>query len=126
MIFLSAHRKGQEQFLKTAWKIDKDFGEGNVNIDKDIYREKETLFYNENTPTQKEEEYQNLLLEFLKEKRNNIEIKNFGLDNGFLTTHTTKILNKIKEELNIDYHNGSKRSFHLDNKEIKVHIELKK
>ena len=125
LIFISAHRKGQEQFLKTAWKIDKDFGEGNINIDKDISREKGTLFYDESAPTQKEKEYQNLLLEFLKEKRSNIEIKNFGLDNGFLTKHTSVILKENKNKLKCEYC-GANSGFHLDKKEIKVYIELKK
>ncbi|HDZ5125122.1 TPA: three-Cys-motif partner protein TcmP [Campylobacter jejuni] len=125
LIFFSAHRKGQEQFLKTAWKIDKDFGEGNINIDKDISREKGTLFYNKNIPTQKEEEYKSLLLEFLREKRNNIEIRNFGLDNGFLVKHTNVILKEIKNKLKCEYY-GANFGFHLDKKEIKVYIWLKK
>lgn len=126
LIFISTHRKGQEQFLKTAWKIDKDFGEGNINIDKDFSREEGSLFYDKNIPTQKEEEYQKLLLDFLREKRDNIEIKKFGLDNGFLPTHTTKFLKKIQNKLECKYTNDTKSGFHLDKKEIKVYIELKK
>lgn len=125
LIFISTHRKGQEQFLKTAWEIDKDFGEGNINIDKDISRIKGTLFYDESAPTQKEEEYEGLLLKFLREKRSNIDIKNFGLDNGFLIRHTKKILTKIKKDLEIYYCNGSKHGFHLDKNKKVLDIKLK-
>ena len=44
IIFISNHRKGQEQFLKTAWTIDKDFGEGNKNLDRNITKDKGSLF----------------------------------------------------------------------------------
>ncbi len=125
LIFISTHRKGQEQFLKTAWEIDKDFGEGNINIDRDIYRDKKGLFYNEDIPTQKEEEYKNLLLEFLKDKKSNIEIKDFGLDNGFLTKHTKKILKEVKDNLDYEYCDDAKTGFHLDDKKEKVYIKFK-
>lgn len=125
LIFISTHRKGQEQFLKTAWKIDTDLGEGNINIDKDFSREEGSLFYDKNIPTQKEEEYQKLLLDFLREKRrDNIEIKNFGLDNGFLTTHTAKFLKEMQDDLECKYCNNANSGFHLSDKEIKVYIGL--
>lgn len=125
LIFISTHRKGQEQFLKTAWKIDKDFGEGNTNIDKDICKEKGSLFYDEDAPTQKQEEYKSLLIEFLKDKKSNIEIKNFGLDNGFLTKHTKKILKMVKDNLDCEYCDDAKSGFHLDDQEEKVYIKFK-
>lgn len=125
LIFISSHQKGQEQFLKTAWRVDSDFGEGNVNIDRDFVREKDTLFYNKDEQTDKERKFEQLLLEFLKEWRSNIDIKTFGLDNGFLTNHTNKILNDLKNRLECEYCENSKRGFHLNEKNVKAKIRLK-
>ena len=125
LIFISTHRKGQEQFLKTAWKIDENFGEGNKNIDRDFTKDETSLFYEPNEPSEKERRYAELLKEFLKEQRSNIEIKYFSLDNGFLSRHTNKILNSLKNHLECEYCNNAKRGFHLDRDEVKVKVRLK-
>lgn len=125
IIFISNHRKGQEQFLKTAWAIDKDFGEGNVNLDRDITKDKGSLFYSNVEPSEKEKRYKTILIEFLKEYRTNIEIKDFGLNNGFLPKHTNKIFKEIQNNLDCKYYNDTKKGFHLDDKEIKVKIRYK-
>lgn len=125
LIFISKHIKGQEQFLKTAWAIDTDCGESNKNLDRDITKDKNSLFYDANEPSKKERKYKESLIDFLKEAKSNIEIKNFGLDNGFLPTHTHKILKEIKENLECKYFNGAKRGFHLDKDERKIEIRYK-
>lgn len=95
LIFISTHQKGQEQFLKTAWAVDKDFGEGNRNLDRDYTRDRNSLFYNNSELSEKEKRYKELLIEFLQKARTNIEIKTFGLNNGFLSSHTRKLLQEI-------------------------------
>lgn len=125
LIFISNHRKGQEQFLKTAWAIDTDCGEGNKNLDGDFTKDKSSLFYDTNEPSEKEKKYKENLIDFIKEAKSNIEIKNFGLDNGFLPTHTHKILEEIKENLECKYFNGAKKGFHLDNKKDEKKIEIR-
>lgn len=116
IIFISNHRKGQEQFLKTAWTIDKDFGEGNKNLDRDITKDKGSLFYSNIEPSEKEQKYKTILIDFLKEQRTNIEIKNFGLDNGFLPKHTNKIFKEIQNNLKCEYFNDNEKGFHLYDK----------
>lgn len=125
LIFISMHQKGQEQFLKTAWTIDKNFGEGNKNIDGDITRDKGSLFYDKNEASEKEKRYKELLIDFLKEWKSNTDIRSFSLDNGFLTKHTNKILEKLKNDLECEYCKSSKRGFHLNEQDIKVRIRLK-
>lgn len=122
IIFISNHRKGQEQFLKTAWTIDKDFGEGNKNLDRDITKDKGSLFYSNIEPSEKEQKYKTILIDFLKEQRTNIEIKNFALDNGFLPKHTNKIFKEIQNNLKCEYFNDNEKGFHLYDKKIKVKI----
>ncbi|TLD86572.1 three-Cys-motif partner protein TcmP [Helicobacter sp. MIT 05-5294] len=122
LIFISSHQKGQEQFLKTAWKIDGDFGEGNKNIDRDITKEKGTLFYDKDAVSEKEKRYKELLVDYLKECRSNIDIKTFGLDNGFLAKHTNVILQDIKNNLQLQYYNNAKSGFHLDDDKLKVKV----
>lgn len=124
LIFISNHQKGQEQFLKTAWTVDKNFGEGNRNLDRDYTRDKSSLFYDNNALTKKEKIYKEILIEFLKEARTNIEIKAFGLDNGFLSSHTRKLLQEIQNNLECNYHNGATRDFHLDNDNLKVTVKF--
>ena len=125
IIFISNHRKGQEQFLKTAWTIDKDFGEGNKNLDRDITKDKGSLFYSNIEPSEKEQKYKTILIDFLKEQRTNIEIKNFGLDNGFLPKHTNKIFKEIQNNLKCEYFNDNEKGFHLYDKKIKLKIRYK-
>lgn len=122
IIFISTHQKGQEQFLKTAWRVDTDFGEGNANIDRDLTRENGTLFYDKSAQTNKEKKFEESLREFLKEYRSNLEIKAFSLNNGFLLTHTNKILEKNNKCLEYKYYGKAKRGFHLNNKEKKVEV----
>ena len=125
LIFISHHQKGQEQFLKTAWVVDKDFGGGNRNLDRDYTKDKGSLFYSGDEPSQKYKRYKNILIEFSQEARTNVEIKSFSLNNGFLSTHTNTILKEIEQNLECKYHNGAKRSFHLDNIDEKVSIRYK-
>lgn len=125
LVFFSTHPKGQEQFLKTAWKIDEDFGEGNCNIEGDYEKDRNSLFYNPNTPSQKNQRFKEELKNYLKETRSNSEIRQFSYNCGFLTTHTQKILEEIKNDLDIHYYNGSVRGFHLTSKDKKVTIRLK-
>lgn len=126
LVFFSTHPKGQEQFLKATWKIDKDFGEGNCNIDQEDYeKDKTSLFYNPNTPSQKAQKFEEELKNYLRTTRDNKEIRQFSYNYGFLTTHTQQILEKIKNDLEIKHYNGSSRGFHLADKDKKVTIKLK-
>lgn len=126
LIFISTHQKGQEQFLKTAWSIDKDFGEGNKNIDRDYKKDRGSLFYDKDCLSTKEENYTRDLREFLIAPKTNLEIRAFSFDNGFLTKCTNKILYSIHNNLSCEYCNEAKKGFHLgENKEIKVRISLK-
>nr|WP_249205527.1 three-Cys-motif partner protein TcmP [Helicobacter anatolicus] len=125
LVFFSNHIKGQEQFLKTTWKIDKDFGEGNCNIEGDYEKDKNSLFYNPDTPSLKIQRFKEELKNYLKETRSNSEIRQFSYNCGFLTNHTQEILKEIKNDLDISYHNGSVRGFHLIDEDKKVTIKIK-
>ena len=63
-------------------------------------------------------------MNFYKEYRTNIEIKDFGLNNGFFPKHTNKIFKEIQNNLDCKYYNDTKKGFHLDDKEIKVKIKM--
>lgn len=125
LVFFSTHPKGQEQFLKTAWKVDENFGEGNCNIEGDYEKDKNSLFYNPDTPSQKLQKFEEDLKTYLEIARNNKEIRQFSYNCGFLTTHAQEILEKIKNNLEIMHYNGSIRGFHLKDKDKKVTIRLK-
>lgn len=125
LVFFSNHQKGQEQFLKAAWKVDATFGEGNCNIDADIEKDEKSLFYNPDTPSLKFQKFEEELKDYLKETRSNTDIREFSFNHGFLTTHTQKILEKNKHDLEIRYY-GNKRGFQLREKEKLLDIKLKK
>nr|WP_229204335.1 three-Cys-motif partner protein TcmP [Campylobacter anatolicus] len=125
LIFFSEHRKGQEKFLKAAWKVDPANGEGNKNLHNDFYKQEGSLFFDENYPTSKMENYKQDLMEFLKEYRNNIEIKYFSLDMGFLTKHTNAILKKLETNNKIDRIGGKDKAFYLSEENEKMKIRLR-
>lgn len=126
LIFISSHQKGLEQFLKTAWKIDPDFGESNKDsgINKDLTKDKGSLFYNTEEP-EKIKSFRSDLLEFLRDFRDNRDIKAFGLEKGFLTRHIRAILEDNKNNLECNYFDGAKSNWHLDDEDKKVEIRIK-
>lgn len=126
LIFFSEHRKGQEKFLEAAWRVDPENGEGNKNLHKDFYKQKDSLFFDEKFPTSKMENYKQDLLEFLKDYKSNTEIKNFSLDMGFLTKHTNKILKDLEANKEIERIGGKEKAFYLNEKEEKIKIRLKR
>ncbi|MBR8461447.1 hypothetical protein KDE12_01095 [Campylobacter sp. faydin G-105] len=125
LIFFSEHRKGQEKFLEAAWEVDPANGEGNKNLNNDFYKQEGSLFFDENSPTSKMENYKQDLMEFLKEYRNNIEIKYFSLDMGFLTKHTNAILKKLETNNKIDRIGGKEKAFYLSEENEKMKIRLR-
>lgn len=124
LIFFSTNQRGQEKFLEAAWSVDTDGGEGNKNLTKDLSRDKETLFYNLDEPTSKEENFIENLRRFLAKWRSNLDVREFSLNGGFLPKHTNKFLSSFND-LECQYFNVT-RGFHLSNdKEIKVEMRIK-
>jgi three-Cys-motif partner protein len=97
LIFGSNSPLGLEKFLSTAWKLDKNTGEANFNIDSDpILQGKMSLFPEDNV-VKKVELFKNNLIDFLKESpRTNKEVFLFTLESGFIPTHSVEILKKLQ------------------------------
>ncbi|MGH1600821.1 three-Cys-motif partner protein TcmP [Campylobacter majalis] len=125
LIFFSEHRKGQEKFLEAAWKVDPVNGEGNKNLHNDFDKQEGSLFFDENSPTSKMENYKQDLIDFLKDYKSNTEIKNFSLDMGFLTKHTTSILRELEANKKIERIGGKEKAFYLTEKNEKIQIRFK-
>lgn len=97
LIFGSNNPLGMEKFLNAAWRIDKNTGEANFNIDKDrIITTKQLSFFEEDNKIQKVDLFERNFTEWLKEnERTNEEVYLFTLENGMTTKHAVKILKQL-------------------------------
>lgn len=98
ILFGSTRLYGIEKFLEATWKIDTISGEANYNIQNDDWYGL-TLFENQGG-YKKENEFFDKLDEFLyQEKRvSNMQIREFALTNGFLTSKANEHLQNLKKE----------------------------
>lgn len=130
LLFVTTNKTGQKKFLKAAWKIDPINGESNKFDREDIEKDKTGLFYNPDTLPLKFQRYKESLIDFLQTEKTNIEIYDFGLDEGFLPKHTNEILEKLEanNEIFIESIGDKKRRknyYYIDNREEKIKIRLK-
>jgi three-Cys-motif partner protein len=98
LIFGSGSLYGLEKFLRVCWAIDPKTGEANYNIDKDDFRDEESLFKELNVIHKKEEFQRNLIAEIKKGGKTNNDIYKYCLENGFLPTHVNDIFKKLQKE----------------------------
>lgn len=104
LIFGSNHPYGLEKFLKVCWKIDKQRGEANFDIDKEkINPNAPSLFEQFNKPTKRqvfEEDLEfNILQKILK---TNYEVYLFTLESGFLLRDANEIIRKLVKSSKIE------------------------
>ena len=75
--------------------------------------------------------YKESLIDFLQTEKTNVEICDFGLDEGFLPKHTKSILEDLNNENNLiiehieNIATTEKIYYYIDNKEEKIKIRLK-
>jgi three-Cys-motif partner protein len=102
IIFGSNHLLGIEKFLKTCWGIDKERGEANFDIDEDKITAQLDLFKPDQKPKKVEVFETDLKDRILKkELMNEKEIYLFTILNGFLPSHTRKIVTDLVKERKI-------------------------
>lgn len=97
LIFGSNHTYGLEKFLRVCWRIDKQRGEANFDIDKErINPSAPSLFEQYNKPTKRqtfEDELETNVLQ--KRLRTNHQIYLFALESGFLPKDANNIIKKL-------------------------------
>jgi hypothetical protein len=94
LFFFTNHSRGAEKMLNTKWNLDAERGKGFR-----LGTFNQTTLYNGIEGSN----YPRLLLNFITEedKVTNSDIYEFGLENGFLPTHSNKTLNQLKSEKKI-------------------------
>lgn len=114
LIFGSGHVLGIEKFLTTCWSIDRDRGEANFDIDDDnIIPGQVELFTGRVRNPKKVDSFERELKEGILngQLKNDKEIYLFTLTNGFIPSHSRKVLTKLMSENTI-----SKCSLNLSNR----------
>ncbi len=123
MFFFTSHKYGFEKFLEAKWKIDEEEGRGWSPI----LTSNNLFSLVENKPlTDKFEE--NLKL-FISNKRTNIEIHDFTIENRHLIPHANSILVELQNKglLNVDRIDkvkSRKNAFYLGWSDIKSNIPI--
>lgn len=122
LIFGSGHVLGIEKFLTTCWNIDTERGEANFDIDDDkILKGQFDLFTNDIKKPKKVDLFE-------KELRDNILNKSlvtdkaiylFTITNGFLPSHSKKIISQLIKENKIQ-----KSNFNLSTKVCKLNAVI--
>lgn len=89
LFFFTSHVKGFEAMLDSKWKLDSQAGKG-FRIEKSGNLFDTTISF----------EYPDLLSEYIKKKQSvtNGEVYLFGLENGFLPTHSVAIMKQWQKE----------------------------
>lgn len=105
LIFGTNHTLGIEKFLSVAWKVDKQRGEANFDIDNDqISESAPTLFTEMNIPTKKQTFDKKLVEQILTSQlKTNKEVYLFTLMEGFLLKEANTVLKRLKNEKKIDF-----------------------
>lgn len=103
LIFGSNHTYGIEKFLKICWKMDRQRGEANFDIDKDKINPSTPLLFPElNKPSKRrvfEEDLETQVLS--KSLDTNYKVYLFTLDNGFLPKDANEVLRRLEKERKI-------------------------
>ncbi len=105
LIFGTNHTLGMEKFLSVCWRIDKQRGEANFDIDKEnIIPERPTLFDDYNIPNKRQLFEKELKENILNKKlQSDIDIYLFTLNSGFLFKDTNKVLSDLKNKIQFDF-----------------------
>ncbi len=118
LIFGSGHVLGIEKFLTTCWNIDKERGEANFDIDDDKIKQGQfDLFTNEVQKPKKVDLFEKELREKILSKAltTDKEIYLFTVTNGFLPSHSRKVISQLIKENKIQ-----KGNFDLSTKVCKA------
>lgn len=105
LIFGSSHVLGIEKFLTTCWRIDKDRGEANFDIDNDhIQKGQIDAFTGEVAKPKKVELFEKELSERICSSyiKNDKEVYLFTITNGFLPSHANKVVKGLIEKNKIE------------------------
>ncbi len=97
IIFGSSNLLGLFKFLEICWKQDIIAGEANYPIEDDdfLYAGQLSLNSEENVP-RKLDRFKSALIQFLKQRRNNIDLFPFCLEHGFLPKHINAIIKQLR------------------------------
>lgn len=121
LFFFTSHIYGFEKFLEAKWGIDEEEGRGwtpGFN--------KQDLFSNISSKPNTDK-FEANLFDFLKQKRSNIEVHKFTVENRHLMTHSVQILQALQNDNKLevilsDGLNARKGSFYIGWNEVKTRI----
>lgn len=122
LIFGSGHVLGIEKFLTTCWSVDPERGEANFDIDDDkIQKGQFDLFTNEVKKPKKVDLFERELREKVLNKSltTDKDIYLFTITNGFLPSHSKKIISQLIKESKIQ-----KSTFNLSTKVCKLNAVI--
>ena len=92
LFFITSSIKGLEKIIEVKWQQDEQQGEGfDGQKQVDIFLE-----------TQKIDEFEKILIGYLNQNRDNREIYQFTLQNGFLPKHTKRVLKKLQDSSKLE------------------------
>jgi three-Cys-motif partner protein len=114
LIFGSGSLYGLEKFLRVCWAIDPKTGEANYNIDKDDFRDEESMFKELNVIHKKEEFQKNLTAELKKKPMTNKELYRYCLESGFLPKHVNEILKTLQKNGKLIVSPEGSKGFYID------------
>jgi len=133
LIFGSNSLYGIEKFLQVAWKIDKQTGEANYDIDDDDIRPDAPSLFEDLYKPKKLDRFKKNLTDFLRQERNNKEIYEFTLLAGFLPTHTNQFLKDMEKNnhlivrsINGETRKGAYYINYRDNERVRILYEQHK
>ena len=98
VIFGTNNLRGLEKFLNVCWKVDPKTGEANYNIDRDAFRDEESMFKELNVPRKKNDFRSSLIDELKKKSLTNKQLYRYSLENGFLPKHVNEILKALQRD----------------------------
>jgi len=124
LFFITKNLKGLEKAVETKWKLDKLCGKG-------FEQKKISLFDEEEKEDKKEDCLEDLskkIILFLRTKKNNNQLYEFTLKNGFLLKHINDILKKLQSENKLHFDRKiRKNSFYINyenHREEKIKYEV--
>lgn len=120
LFFFTSHLYGFEKFLEAKWGIDEEEGRGwNSTYGKDLFSVVES--------TPNTDKFEENLIEYLSQRKSNIEIHRFTIENRHLIKHSNQILKNLQDTNRLDVvladnTNARKGSFYIGWNEVKTKI----
>lgn len=114
LFFMASHILGLQKTLEVKWKLDEQQGSGfNDTNQQDMFLEVEKTL-----------ELEKILKHYIQESKNNNELYECTLKQGFLPKHTNEILKKLKQNnhIQVEYFLGVKRGYHINYKNYKKNV----